>query len=168
MAGFFFRGLGIFLGMDGFEHGCHFFYLAAWYRRPNVAIKMHYAALPLRFRIELGKVLHQTQALVGYEQLHSLQAALLQLAQEVRPATLVLFGPFAYSQDLPITVLPNANRHQYRDVLHFTAPAPLQPQSVQKHIGKCAHQRPLSPLIDLAVNLLVQIAYRGSRYTRAP
>src|ERR1035437_4001899 len=53
---------------------------------------MSHATLPLGFRIELCKIFHQTKALVGDNQLHTLQAALLQLTQKTRPARLVFLG----------------------------------------------------------------------------
>ena len=33
--------LGVFLGMDGLQHGRHFFHLARWHSDPHVAIEMH-------------------------------------------------------------------------------------------------------------------------------
>ena len=122
---------------------------------------MNHAALPLGFRIELRKVLHQAKALVGDEQLHALQAALLHLTQETRPTGLVFLGAFAHRQNLPIAALSYADGHKHRDVLHFAAPAPLQPQAIKEHIRKLAHQRPFAPLVDLAVDLLVQVAHRA-------
>src|ERR1700677_2300757 len=100
--------------MDGFEHSGDFFYLAGGYRRPHVAIKMHYAALPLRLRIKLGKVLHQTQALVGYEQLHPfkprcfnsrrkfVQLALSSLAPSLTPKESPVPCPSSLMQISPI------------------------------------------------------------------
>lgn len=60
---------------------------------PPVLPRSHHAALPLRFRIELGQVFDQPKALIGDEQFHTLQTAPLQLAQERRPVRPVSHSP---------------------------------------------------------------------------
>jgi len=110
-------------------------------------------------RVELCKVLHRAEALLRIRT----TAPLSNRAASARAGSSSSWPcppwPLADCQNLPIPVLTDANRHQYRDVLHFPAPATLQRfshKSVQKHIRKVAYQRPLPPLIHLAVNLLVQ------------
>ena len=100
--------------------------------------------------------------------MHAFQAALLHLAQEVGPARLVFLRALAYREDLAIAGLRDPDRHQHGDVLHLAAPRSLQPQTIEEDIRKLAHQRLLAPLLDLAVDLLVQIAHRRGAHPRAP
>src|ERR1700733_5500164 len=53
----------VFLRVDGLQHRRYFLHLARGYRRPYVAIKMHRAALPQRFRVKLSQALHQPRHL---------------------------------------------------------------------------------------------------------
>jgi hypothetical protein len=75
------RRFGIFLGLDGLQHRCYFLHLADWHRRPDVAVEVHHAALPLRLGIEVAEVLDQPKALVRHEELDALQLAVLQAAR---------------------------------------------------------------------------------------
>lgn len=52
-----------------------------------------------------------------------LQAALLQLAQELGPAGFVFLGTFTHRHNLQVGALRHADRHQRPDVLHLAAPA---------------------------------------------
>jgi hypothetical protein len=122
---------------------------------------MHNAALPLRVRKQLRGSLYEAQARVRDDQLHASQAALLQVAQEPAPAFQVLFLAFGHSENLPVTISADADRHQHGDVPHFAGPAALQNHAVQKQVRELAFDRPVAPGLDVGVDLLVQPRHRS-------
>ena len=50
-------------------------------------------------------------------------------------AGFILLVALYHAHNAPVTVLVHANGGQDRDVLHLTAPAPLQHAAIQVHIG---------------------------------
>lgn len=80
------------------------------------------------------------------------------MAQKARPAGLVLLGPFADAEDLAISLIVDAYGHQYRHVGHFAAPGALEHDAVQIDIGKLPFDGTVTPLLDLGVDLLVEVA----------
>ena len=94
-------------------------------------------------------------------------------AELTTPIPLAAYKPASRSISVQLrrptttAALLNADCYQHRDVLPLAAQTPLQPQAIQKSIGEVAHQRLLTPLLDLLVDLLVQVAHRRSRHPRA-
>ena len=89
----------VFLGMDGLEHQGHLAQLAGRHMAEDVAIEVHHAALPARLGKELGGTLDKAHAGVGDDQLDTLQAAPLEVAQEGAPAGSRRAGEGAWSGD---------------------------------------------------------------------
>ena len=88
--------------------------------------------------------------------------------EEALPAGFVLLHALLCAQNLTVSVFCNANCHQNRDVFVFTAPVPLQVDAIHIDVRIPARQRPLSPVLDIHICLLVQFADRGRRYPAAP
>jgi hypothetical protein len=87
---------------------------------------MHHATLPASLREELGGALDQAHAGVGDDQLDTLQAALLEVAQKSAPTGLVLLGALDNAENLAIALAIDRDRHQQRDVADFASPAALE------------------------------------------
>jgi hypothetical protein len=64
----------------------------------DVLIKMNHAALPLSVGQIFRGTLHQASAGVGDDELYAVEAAVDEVAQERRPAGLVLLGSMIYGQ----------------------------------------------------------------------
>src|SRR5262245_20443317 len=63
-----------------------------------------------------------------------LQSAFLEMLEERAPARLILLRPLANAENLPITALVHADRHQQRDVAHLAGPAALEHDAVEINI----------------------------------
>ena len=161
-------GLTIFLGVGGLEEGGHRGELAAGHLREHVPEEVHRAALPLGVREDLRDGFQEAQVLVRGEQAHTLQAALLQAFQERFPALLALARAFRRAEDFAVAVAVHAYGHKHRHAGHFAAPAALQVDAVHEHVGVFAGERPVAPLLDLAVHLLVQVADGGCAHAGTP
>ena len=96
------------------------------------------------------------------------QPAILEVAEEPRPALLVLLGSFSYAEDLAEAICSHADRHEDRNVSDFPAPAPLQVDPVEIDVGVLLVDRPTPPGFDSPVDLLVQLADRARAHTRTP
>ena len=96
----FWAALKVLLGVDRLQHRGHLAHLRRRHVAEDVAVEVHHAPLPARVREELGGALDQPQAGVGDDQLDALEAALLQVLQERRPAGLVLLGALADAEYL--------------------------------------------------------------------
>src|SRR4029434_512075 len=86
------------------------------------------------------------------------QTALLEMLEEPAPARLVLLGPLADAENLPITLAVHRDRHQKRHVAHLASPGALEHDAVQIDVGMLALDRPVAPRLDRPVDLLVQSA----------
>ena len=150
----------ILLGVNGFEHARHFRDLSLWHVREHVSVEVHDAPLPLCVGEELCCRFHQAQARVRNDQLHAGQAAVLQMTQEASPALQILLLAFGDSENLSMTIGADADRHQHRDVSHFTGPAAFEHHAVQKQIRELAFDRAVAPGLDVGVDLLVQAGHR--------
>ena len=73
---------------------------------------MHNAPLPPRVRQIIGHALDQTATGVGNDQFDALETAVDQVAQESRPARLVLLGALADAEDLTIALGCDADRNE--------------------------------------------------------
>jgi hypothetical protein len=111
--------------VDGLEHQRHLAQLAGGNVAEDVAIEVHHAALPAGLGKELGGTFDQAHAGIGDDQLDAAQAAFLEMAQKAAPAGLVLLGALDDAENLAIAVGVDRDRHQQRDVAHFTRPAAL-------------------------------------------
>ena len=79
-------------GVHSLEHGRYWPDLGRGHQRPDVAVEVPDTALVRRLGKELAQALHQSEALVADNQLHALEPAGLQMAQETLPGGLVLLG----------------------------------------------------------------------------
>ena len=70
------------LGMDGFEHVAHLADPGCRHMAEDVPIKMNHAALPPSVGQIFRGALHQTSAGIGDDELHAVEAAIDQVAQE--------------------------------------------------------------------------------------
>jgi hypothetical protein len=73
---------------------------------------MHHAALPAGVRKVLRSAFHEPAAGIRNEKLHAVEATIDQVAQECRPAGLVLLGALADAEDLPKTFRIDGAGHQ--------------------------------------------------------
>ena len=87
---------------------------------------------------QLSDALHQAPAGIRDDQPHTREAPVHQVAQEGRPAGLVLLGPLADAQDLPVALRVHRAGHQQRDVAPLARPGPLHDDPVQVQIGMLA------------------------------
>ena len=156
------------LGVDGLEHLGHLAHLGRGHVAENIAEEMHHAALPPCIGKVLSDALHQAPAGIRDDRPHTREAPVHQVAQEGRPAGLVLLGPLADAQDLPVALRVHRAGHQQRNVAHLARPGPLHDDPVQVQIVMLALDRPVAPFLDLGVYLLVQVRNRARRHPRAP
>jgi site-specific DNA recombinase len=119
---------------------------------------VEHAALPGGVRETLADGFRQPQALVADHQPQAAQAARLQVPQEGAPALRVLLGALRHPQDLAVPVGAHADGHQHGDVLDLAAPGALQPDAVEVDVGVLPLDGAAAPRLDLAVDLLVQLA----------
>ena len=162
-------GLLALLGVDRLEHLRHVFDLRAGYDRKNIAIEVHRAALVFRLWKDLANCLKHPQAFVSNDELHAIQASSLEPLEEADPAGLVLLHALCRAQNLPVSVLIDRNRHQYGHVFVLSAPVPTQIDAIHVHIRiLSALQWTVSPVLDVDISLLVQLADCGGRYLAAP
>jgi hypothetical protein len=133
----------------------------------DVAVEMHHAALPARVGQIVGDAFDEATARVRDDQLHAAQAPVDQVAQEGRPAGLVLLGALADAEDLAVALGIDGARHQQRDVAHLARPGPLHDDPVEVEVGMLALDRPVPPFLDLGVDLLVEVRHRAG-LTRVP
>ena len=105
---------------------------------------------------------------VRCEQPDAIQATFPEAYEEAAPAFLAFACALACSEYLPVAVFGHPYRDKYRDAGHFAAPAALQVDAVNEHVGVFPAYGPVSPFLDLAVYLLVQVAHRRSTHARAP
>lgn len=101
--GFRFGGGPVLLGVDRLQHMADLAHLGRRHLTEDIAVEMHDTALPAGLRQILGYALDQAPASVRGDQLDTLEPAVEQMAQEPRPAGLVLLGPLADAQNLAIT-----------------------------------------------------------------
>jgi hypothetical protein len=97
-------------------------HLLARHVAEDVAVPMNHAALPPGLGEVLGSTLDQAQAGIRDDELDARQAALLEVAEEARPALAVLLGTFADAQDLAEAFGRHADRHQQRHVADLAGP----------------------------------------------
>src|SRR5580700_11721739 len=97
----------------------------------DVPIKMNHAALPLSVGQILRGTFHQASAGVGDDELHAVEAAVDEVAQECRPPGLVLLGALADAQNLPKTLRIDGAGHQQRDIADFASPGPLHHDAIE-------------------------------------
>jgi site-specific DNA recombinase len=124
---------------------------------------VHHAALPRRLREALADRFHQPRALVRHHQPHAAKAARLQVPQERPPALGVLLAALRHPRDLAVPVAADPDRHQHRHVLDLAAPGALQPDAVEVDVGVLPLDGAVAPRLDLAVDLLVQLADGAGR-----
>jgi uncharacterized protein YigA (DUF484 family) len=98
--------------VDGLEHQRHLAQLAGGGVAEDVAIEVHHAALPTRCREVLCGPLDQAHAGVGHDQLDAAQSATLEMGQEAAPAGLVLLGALDDTENLPVSLGIDRDRHQ--------------------------------------------------------
>lgn len=128
----------------------------------------HDAALPPGVRQALRDALDEAAAGVRDDQLHAPKAAVHQVAQERRPAGLVLLGALADAENLPVSIGVHADRHEQRDVAHLPGPGPLHDDAIQEDVWMLVLDRPVPPGLDLGVDLLVEVGDRARAHSRAP
>ena len=162
------RCLPRFLGVNRLEHVCDVPHPSARGNCEHIPVEMHDAALILRFRKYFAHGLQHPKTLISDNQPHALQSPTFQPLEEALPAGFVLLHALLCAQNLTVSVFRNANCHQNRDVFVFTAPVPLQVDAIHIDVRIPACQRPLPPVLDIHICLLVQFADRGRRYPAAP
>jgi len=78
---------------------------------------MHRTALIGRLGVELAQALHQSETLVGDDELHALESPAGEMPQEVLPGRLVLFRALGDAEYLAETVFADADGSQEPDVM---------------------------------------------------
>src|SRR6476620_3192310 len=142
--------------MNGFEHVAHLADPGGRHMAEDVPIKMNHAALPLSVGQILRGTLHQASAGVGDDQLHAVEAAVDEVAQECRPPGLVLLGALADAQNLPKTLRIDGAGHQQRDIADFASPGPLHHDAIEIKVRMFAFDAPVPPRLDLGIDLLLR------------
>jgi len=99
---------------------------------------MHHTALPSSFGVKLRRRLDQATAGGGDDQLHALQAALPEVAQEASPALQIFLLSLAFgdAQDLSETFGSDADRHQHADIAYFPCPAAFEHHAIEVDVGE--------------------------------
>src|ERR1700729_589588 len=154
--------------MNGFEHVAHLADPGGRHMAEDVPIKMNHAALPPSVGQILRGTLHQASAGVGDDQLHAVEAAVDEVAQECRPPGLVLLGALADAQNLPKTLRIDGAGHQQRDIADFASPGPLHHDAIEIKVRMFAFDAPVPPRLDLGIDLLVEVRHRARAHPRAP
>jgi len=108
--------------MNGLEHVAHLADPGCRHMAEDIPVKMNHAALPLSIRQIFRSTLHQASAGVGDDELHAGKAAVDEVAQERRPARLVLLGAFADAKNLPKTLGIDGAGDQQRDIADLAGP----------------------------------------------
>jgi hypothetical protein len=78
------------------------------------------------------------------------------MTQEPSPALEIFLLALGDTENLPITVRADADRHQHRDILHLTGPAALQNHPVEVQIRELARDLAVAPSLNMPVDLLVE------------
>ena len=99
-----------------------------------------------------GGVSDQTAAGIGDDELHAVEAAIDQVAQECRPALLVLLVAFADAQNLSKTFGIDGTGHQQRNIANLAGPSPLHHDAVEIQIRMLAFDAPIPPRLDFGVD----------------
>src|SRR5262249_51165164 len=117
----------------------------------------------------LGRGLHQPPAGIGDDEPHALESAIAQMPQKAAPAFQILFFPFGDTEDLPITVGTDADRHQHGDITNLPRPAPLDDHPVEVRVGKFAGDLAVARGFDVAINLLIwpSLSSEGTIFSRS-
>jgi len=160
--------LHILRGVDRLQHRGDLTHLRTRHMREHIPIKVHRAALPTGVGEELRGTLRKSDTSVRDDQAHAFQPAFLQVLEEARPPGLILLGAFDDAEDLAISLGIDGNRHQQRDVANLARPGALHHDAVEVDVGMLTLDRPVPPLIDRRVDLLVEVADRRWRHPRAP
>src|SRR5215831_6011769 len=121
------------------------------------------AALPRRLGEELDDAFGEPHTGVGDDQPDAMEAAALEVLEERAPACLVLFGPFADTENLPITLAIHGDRHQQRHVANLARPTALEHDAVQVDVRVLALDQPVAPGLDGPVDLLVEVRHCRGR-----
>ncbi len=129
---------------------------------------MDNAALVFRVRKNLMDRLQHTAIPVTDDEPDAGKAPFFEPDKEVVPALVVFLHAFGSTEDLAITVLIDADRDKYGDVLDFAAPAALQVNTVYIDIGVFAGERAAAPLLDVFVGFLIEVADCTRGYTGSP
>src|SRR5262249_37468648 len=90
--------------VDRLEHRRNLPHLGRGHVAEDVAVPVHDAALPSGLGEKLGGTFGKSQAGVRDDQPDPAQTALLEMLEEPAPARLVLLGPLADAENLPITL----------------------------------------------------------------
>jgi hypothetical protein len=90
------------------------------------------------------------------------RAAILEVAQEVAPTLEIFLLTFGETQNLPIAVRADADRHQHRDVLDFPRPAALQDHAVEVQVRELARDLTDAPRLDGAGLVAPALAQRSA------
>ena len=90
------------------------------------------------------------------------------MLEEAEPSGLVLLGPFADAENLPVAVAVNRNGHQQRDITDLAGPRALEDDPVEVEVRMLARDRPFPPGRNLGVNLLIEVGDRPRAYPRTP
>ena len=88
--------------------------------------------------------------------------------KEAAPALEILLLTLGDTEDLPVTVRADANRHQHREVLHIARSAALEDHAVQVQVRELPDDLPVAPGLDVPVDLLVEPRDRARAHPRAP
>lgn len=162
------RSLQCFLCVNRLEHAREVFHPSTRGSCEHIPVEMYNAALILCFRKYFTHDFQHTQALISNNQPDAIQSSAFQPFEEALPAGFVLLPAFLRAQNFTVPVFCDTDCHQNRNVLIFTAPVPFQVDAVPIPLWIPPRKRPLSPVLDVYIRLLVQFADRGRRYLAAP
>ena len=143
--------------MDRLEHRCDLLDLRRGDVAKHVSVEMHGAALPWYLGVVLGERLDESHALIGYEQLNAVKAALFERSDERSPPSLVLFSPLGGAEDFSVPIGIYAEGDEDRYIAYLVGPGALEHDAVEVHVRERAFDRPGAPQIDLVVQFLVEL-----------
>jgi hypothetical protein len=82
------------------------------------------------------------------------------MAKKGCPASFVLPGAEAHAENIAVSLLAHSYGHKDGNTLDLAAPAHLEPNAVEKDVRILPFDGTVAPLLDPAVDLLVQVADR--------
>ena len=133
----------------------------------GIAKKMHVAALPGGLLQHLRHSPLEPQVIVADDELHPVQAALLEATKKVLPGCSAFPVGQLDAQQAPLAITVDADGDEHRPTPDNTAFANALVPSIQNHIRVRLGQPPLVELVEPRVQSLVQTA-DGARREAGP
>ena len=110
----------------------------------------------------------QPRSLVRGDEANSLQSALLEVAKKGCPASFILPGTEANAENVAVSFRVHSYGHEDGNALDLASPTHLEPNAVEEDVRMLPFDGTVAPLLDPAVDLLVQVADRPRTDALAP